>query len=242
MVYHCGRGEHGDGAVYRDAATGAAWVNKTDAQTQIRDTNWKPETRNRGNLSPEWQHSGSVLAAQAASGCHGFIRTMRGAKSDSDGMNRENLAIYLNDHLAGSVAALELLDYLADRDGAGAEPSFFRALRDEVAADQDVLRQLLEKFGAAESAARKAGAWLMEKVARLKLRVDGPAGSPMERMEALEALLLGITGKRALWLALDAALGALEGFDFAALTNRANEQIAAVEAKRLEAARETLAG
>ena len=158
-------------------------------------------------------------------------------KFDSDGMNRENLAIYLNDHLAGSVAALELLDYLAS---SSAPEPFFRALRDEVAADQEVLRQLLEKFRAPESTARKAGAWLMEKAARLKLRMDGPAGSPIERMEALEALLLGITGKRALWLALAATLGVVEGFDFPLLARRAEEQIGAVETKRLEAARVAL--
>ncbi len=155
-------------------------------------------------------------------------------------MNRENLATYLNDHLAGSVAALELLDYLIKNTKDTVHEPFFRALRKEVALDQDVLRMILKQIGASESMARKAGAWLMEKVARAKLRVDGPAGSVMARLEALEALLLGITGKRALWQVLESSFEPSEGFNFVSLARRAEQQIAAVESKRIEAAREAI--
>ena len=160
------------------------------------------------------------------------------ARLDSAGMNRDNLSVYLNDHLAGSVAAMELLDYLVKVTMGTAHEGFFRELRAEVTKDQETLRALLAKFSAEESMVRKAGAWLMEKVARAKLRVDGSSGSAMERLEALEGLLLGITGKRALWLALAASVGQIEGFDFSQLTRRAEEQIEAVEAKRIEAARQ----
>ena len=155
-------------------------------------------------------------------------------------MNRENLANYLNDHLAGSVAALELLDYLIKNTKDTVHEPFFMALRKEVALDQDVLRMILKQIGASESMTRKAGAWLMEKVARAKLRVDGPAGSVMGRMEVLEALLLGITGKRALWQVLELFFAPSEGFNFVSLARRAEQQIAAVESKRIEAAREAI--
>jgi hypothetical protein len=155
-------------------------------------------------------------------------------------MNRENLATYLNDHLAGSVAALGLLDHLVETTSGTAHEAFFRELRADVSDDQDVLRTLLEKCSASESTVRKAGAWLMEKAARAKLRFDGAAGSAMERLQALEALLLGITGKRALWLALAASAEPLEDVDFTRLIGRAEQQIEAVEAKRLEAAREAI--
>ncbi len=155
-------------------------------------------------------------------------------------MNRENLATYLNDHLAGSVAALELLDHLIETAKEAAHQAFFESLRTEVSADQDVLRKFMERNGASESMARKAGAWLMEKVARAKLRVDGPANTAMGRMEALEALLIGITGKRGLWLALASSLEPFAGFDFENLARRADEQIAAVESKRIQSAREAI--
>ena len=160
--------------------------------------------------------------------------------SDSALMNRENLATYLNDHLAGSVAALGLLDHLVESTKGTAHQAFFETLKSEVTADQDVLRELLTRLSAPESTVRKAGAWLMEKAARIKLRVDGSKGSPMERLEALEGLLIGITGKRALWLALSAAAEPLENVDFPRLVSRAEQQIEAVETKRIEAAREAI--
>ena len=57
----------------------------------------------------------------------------------------------------------------------------------------------------AESRTRKATAWLTEKVTELKLRLDDPAGGALRLLEALEAVSLGIEGKRALWRALAAA-------------------------------------
>lgn len=155
-------------------------------------------------------------------------------------MSHANLATYLNDHLAGSVAAIDLLDHLVETTKGTGHEAFFRTLRDDVAADQDVLRTLLENLPAPESTLRKAGAWFMEKAARMKLRIDGSSGSAMERMEALEGLLLGITGKRALWLALSATVAPLEGVDIAALVRRAEQQIEAVEVERIEAAREAI--
>ena len=57
---------------------------------------------------------------------------------------------------------------------------------------------------------------------------------------ALEALVLGITGKRSLWRALNSAsrtLPQLARLDYGGLENRAIEQCERVEAKRLELAR-----
>ena len=58
---------------------------------------------------------------------------------------------------------------------------------------------------------------------------------------ALEGLVLGITGKQALWAALAVAADAvpqLRELDYAQLQKRAAEQCDRVEAKRLEVARE----
>jgi hypothetical protein len=63
----------------------------------------------------------------------------------------------------------------------------------------------------------------------------------MERLEALEALLLGITGKRALWRVLKQSAQKFEAVDFDRLVLRAEEQMEAVDAKRIEAAREAFA-
>jgi hypothetical protein len=153
-----------------------------------------------------------------------------------------SLTNYLNDHLAGSLAALELLDHLITlHSGADREP--FTQLRSEVEKDQRVLRQLLQELGEKESSMRKAAAWLTEKLGRAKLRFDDLGKGDLQLLEALEALALGIQGKLALWRALatisDAILG-LGTLDLDRLQRRAVEQFQQVEEWRLRAARAAL--
>jgi hypothetical protein len=59
-------------------------------------------------------------------------------------VSSKTLTTYLNDHLAGSVAALELLDHLADLHLNPDRKRFFSGLRVEVEQDEDDLgdRQL----------------------------------------------------------------------------------------------------
>jgi hypothetical protein len=154
----------------------------------------------------------------------------------------KELASYLNDHLAGSVAANELLDHLIQTHKDKPLAKFFQDLRNDITADQDVLRKLLRKFKAKESAIHKAGGWIAEKFSRAKIQVAGEKIGEIGLVQALEALVLGITGKQLLWRALSSSLGnspLLKGVDLGALEERAIEQIERVEAKRLEAARET---
>ena len=118
----------------------------------------------------------------------------------------EELTTYLNDHLAGSVGALELLDRLIEVHQDKPIGKFFEGLRAEIQADQDELKALLGKLKVEESTVRKAGAWIAEKLSRSKIELDGdPAEASAGLFLALEALVLGITGKRSLWRALQAA-------------------------------------
>jgi hypothetical protein len=156
-------------------------------------------------------------------------------------MSKEKLTIYLNDHLAGSVGALELVDHLIETYKGKPLGQFFQDLRNEIKADQDTLRDLIEKLGKNESAVRKAGAWVAEKLSRAKIRPSDSEEGQMGLLDALEGLVLGITGKRGLWTALAAAavtLPQLRELDYARLQRRAAEQCDRVEAKRLEIARE----
>lgn len=156
----------------------------------------------------------------------------------------KKLATYLNDHLAGSVVAIELLDHLAKEfDGQRLE-KFFSEIRDDVGADQDVLRGLMEKLNIEESSLHKAGAWIMEKFGQAKLDVAGNEAGGLGLLQALEGLALGITGKQLLWRSLATAARnstKLQGTDFARLEQRAKEQFERVEAERLKAASEAFA-
>ncbi|MEN3370018.1 MAG: hypothetical protein V7609_2161 [Verrucomicrobiota bacterium] len=156
-------------------------------------------------------------------------------------MNKTDLTTYLNDHHAGSLAALEMVDHLIEMFESKPLGQFFRELRVEIASDRDVLENLIEKIGADESAVKKAGAWVAEKFSRAKIRVNDSADDQLGLLQALEALMLGITGKCALWTALAAAserVPQLRALDYATLERRAIEQRDRVEAKRREVARE----
>lgn len=149
-----------------------------------------------------------------------------------------HLTTYLNDHLSGSTAALELLQHLEE---AHAELApFLRALRHDIEVDRRELEALTARLGAAPSAPRQAVAWVAEKFARLKLKLDDRSGDRLKRLEALEAVALGIHGKGSLWRALK-VVPAASGPNYDALIARADEQRERIEAVRLEAARHALA-
>ena len=155
----------------------------------------------------------------------------------------EALTSYLNDHLAGSVGALELLDRLVDTYSGRPLGGVFRELRDEIQADQETLKELIASLGEEESAVRKAGAWVVEKFSRAKIHLSDSREGEMGLFLALEALALGIHGKQSLWRALGAASSttpALCRLDYHQLEQRAADQYDRVEARRLEIAGKVL--
>ena len=158
-------------------------------------------------------------------------------------MADDHIATYLNDHLAGSVVAIELMENLEAIYEGQPTAEFIATLRAEVEADRQELEQLMSQLEISESRTRKASAWLTEKFTQLKLRLDDPTHGELRLFESLEALSLGIEGKRSLWLALSAAAEVspqLKIADYPRLKKRAEEQRARVEKKRLELARVAL--
>ena len=158
-------------------------------------------------------------------------------------MNDEHLKTYLNDHLAGSVAALELIERSSKSNAESPLGDFLERLYREVEADQDVLKALLGRIGGGENPVKKAGAWLLEKVSRAKLNDHLVRYSDLSRLEELEGLLLGVRGKLALWGGLEATFSDDERFahlDFAELKGRAQAQLEEIERHRLEAAQRAL--
>ena len=155
-------------------------------------------------------------------------------------MRDDYLGIYLNDHLAGSVGAMELVERCRSENQGNELGVFLTRLHAEIDHDQGVLKDLIARMGASESATKKAAAWVVEKVARLKMNAQLTEYSPLSRVEELEALALGILGKKALWDVLDATVrtdGRFQGLDFGTLSQRAQRQHDDVERFRVEAAR-----
>ena len=159
-------------------------------------------------------------------------------------MANEHLATYLNDHLAGSVVAIDLLEHLEGTHANTPLAEFFSKLRAEIAADREELEKLMSRLQIAESRTRKASAWFGGKVTELKLKLDDPSDGDLRLFESLEALSLGIEGKRGLWLALSTVAednADLKLVDYERLTQRAEEQRSHVEEMRLDVAKAALA-
>jgi hypothetical protein len=155
----------------------------------------------------------------------------------------EQLATYLNDHLAGSEVALEMLEHLERGHEGSPIAGFAAALRAEIEEDRRELEGLMERLGITRSPVRQAAAWLSEKLTRVKLKLDDLRGDRFRLLEAFEALSLGIEGKRLLWRSLAAGAETapgLRGTDYAGLERRAEDQRQQVEGFRLEALKAVL--
>jgi hypothetical protein len=155
----------------------------------------------------------------------------------------KDLDSYLNDHLAGSISALELIDHWADVHRGEPLGSFFVETGREIKADQDTLRDVMRALGVEESKMRQAGAWVAEKVGRARLIIAGDEPGSLGLVLTLEGLIMGVTGKKLLWRALAAAkLPRLNTYNFEQLQRRAEHQVERIEAERISAIREAFAG
>jgi hypothetical protein len=147
------------------------------------------------------------------------------------------LGIYLNDHLAGSIVGIGLARRARDSNEGTELGRSLAEICAEIEADQATLRRLIEHLGIGESKVKPAGAWLLEKLGRLKLNGQLRGYSPLSRVVELEGLCTGVTGKVLLWKAMIRCFGTnLAGFDFEVLAERAASQVARLEAHRLDAA------
>lgn len=155
-------------------------------------------------------------------------------------MPNTSLAVYLQDHLAGSAAAVEILRGLRDEHEGQPLGRFASDILSEVERDRAVLETIIERVGGGTSPLKETTAWLSAKLSRFKLGRE--LSDELGVLEALEVVALGILGKRALWDALS-AIGAdarLRGLDLSHLIERAVSQHDRVEKERLRAARAAL--
>lgn len=150
----------------------------------------------------------------------------------------ELLAIYLNDHLAGATAGVELARRLrgSNRDN----PEFGPALAEicsEIEADRETLKAVMDRLGVARSKFKPLAATLGERLGRLKLNGRLWSYSPLSRLAELELLQAGVVGKRRLWRALERTHAEdLSEFELGALIERATEQLRCLEVLHLKAA------
>ena len=155
--------------------------------------------------------------------------------------NQRYLAVYLNDHLAGSTTAIELIHRAVAQYEGTELGTFFAELGDEIEADRDTLKAFMAENGVQPQRVKLAAAWAAEKAARLKFNGALLRRSPLTPFVELETLAIGIHGKLLLWRALraqpadDVAAARLDE-----LIARAERQRETVEGRRVEAGRGVL--
>jgi hypothetical protein len=153
------------------------------------------------------------------------------------------LPIYLNDHLFGSIAGIELCRRTLRENRDSELGAFLEQLLTELRDDRGALVQLMRALGIEPSLAKVAGAWTAEKLGRLKLNGEVTRYSPLSRVLELEGLATGVEGKEAMWIALQELRDRderLRSFPLDELVGRARSQRERLEPHRLEAVRTAL--
>jgi hypothetical protein len=151
------------------------------------------------------------------------------------------LGIYLSDHYAASVAAVQLARRAAQSNRGTRHGEVLARLASEIEEDRQALRLIMQRLGVRPDPAKAAVAWSAEKLGRLKLNGQLTGYSPLSRLEELEILSLGVEGKLGMWRALQRGLehGVPEA-ELDTLIKRALSQRRRLERQRLDAAEEAL--
>ncbi|WP_327418579.1 hypothetical protein [Streptomyces sp. NBC_01233] len=151
---------------------------------------------------------------------------------------RHLLGIYLNDHLAGAGAGVALLRRTAHAHrGTDAGPRL-AALTEEVAEDRDSLREIMTTLDLAVNNLRVLLGVAAAQTGRLKPNGRVFSRSPLSDVLELEAIRVGVEGKKELWRTLHALARSdprLDAEVIGRLLRRAERQADTLETLRLTA-------
>ena len=159
-----------------------------------------PDDTTRSNAGP-------ILGALGALGLTIAFVALRRSKprqGDQDLNKRKAFATYLRDHLAGADTAIQVVQGLRDAYRGGPEGTLFESLYDEFREDRGVVEGILAELGyTSRSTKRLAG----RATGNALRAVAGGAPGDLSLFRTLEALAIGVQGKRCLWRAAQALVG-----------------------------------
>jgi hypothetical protein len=153
------------------------------------------------------------------------------------------LAIYLNDHLTGATAGLDLARRAQGSNAGTPIGNFLAGLTVEIEQDKRDLERIMERLDVGKDRLKLGAGWAAEKAGRLKLNGRITSYSPLSRLLEVEGLLLGVAGKRAAWLSLLELAPTeprLDEADLRRLLSRADTQLRELNEHHAEAARQAL--
>ncbi|GAA1588616.1 hypothetical protein GCM10009789_47680 [Kribbella sancticallisti] len=154
-------------------------------------------------------------------------------------IEKERLGNYLQDHYAVSSAEIELFRRAADQQSDPVARTALTSMVEQVEDERAALERFLLAIGSKPDPMKNAGAWLAEKLGRLKPNGELIRRSPLSDVVELEALRLTVEGKACGWRVLRSLAADEDLFDAAELDrllDHAGRQIEHLEELRMSAA------
>ena len=142
----------------------------------------------------------------------------------------DELGLYLNDHLAGAQAGVDLIRRISEGLGGAADD-----IVADIEADEHFLEQLIKALDIREHTVKQAVSSIIEKLGQLKMNRVVSGNEHLALLLEMEAMSMGIEGKRDLWQALESvapSVPELAGTDFETLAVRAVDQRNRLEVHR----------
>jgi len=141
-------------------------------------------------------------------------------------------AIYLRDHHAAGLAGARV----AERVGRDSGNDDLRRVASEIQQDLVVLEGIMSRLGVAPDRVKDTFSRIAERLGRMKLNGRLLRRSPLSDLLELETLVVGISGKQALWVSLR-EIPSINVEELDQLLERAEEQKRVVENARVAAAK-----
>ena len=173
----------------------------------------------------------AVLGAVAATAGLTAYLTWPAQRSASTRQRRALIA-YLRDHLSGADVAIRVVHRLGSTNRGTEDGTLFRRLSKEFEEDHSVVRTLLTHLGASGRSIKRAAGFASGAV--LSVPAGGEPGD-LSLLRTLEALAIGVQGKRCMWRALQnlrTVPSSVDGMTFAELEAKAIRQWEAIEERR----------
>lgn len=179
-----------------------------------------------GSLAPL-----AVLGAVAATaGLTAYLRWP--VQRSASARQRRALIAYLRDHLSGADMAIRVVHRLGSTNRGTEDGMLFRRLAKEFEEDHSVVGTLLTHLGASGRSIKRAAGFASGAV--LSVPAGGGPGD-LALLRTLEALAIGVQGKRCMWRALQnlrTVPPSINGMNFAELEAKAIRQWEAIEDRR----------
>ncbi|MEE4544076.1 transaldolase [Streptomyces sp. V4-01] len=190
-----------------------------------------------------WTELGETVHRQMHTTGDGEARPRAGTPTTDTPAGAGLLAVYLNDHLSGATAGLELFRRAAQTQQGQKYGAELAGLSRQVEQDRDSLTQIMTDLDVSADQTKVVVGWLAEKAGRLKPNGHLFSRSPLSDLLELESMLLGVQGKAACWRTLRALADTDDRLftdHLDTLLERAEQQSAALERFRLAAAERVL--